>query len=260
MTLLRDMAAAFMLLTRFPVPVAASDDRRGFGDIVWAFPIVGASIGWAATCGYYFAIVFGGNSLIGSVVALATAVVCSGAMHEDGLADFFDGMGGQDTERRLAIMRDSRIGTFGVLSLFFVLLLQVLFLNGNLAGRGLDLPNWSVIIAAFVLSRGAMVLPMYFLRPARGDGLGESVSQVSFVSAGLSVLLCVVIAVWLLGAAAGVGALLGAAVGSGLTAWIAWRMLGGQTGDVLGASCCFGFLGALVGLSIVHRYSVLLGA
>ncbi|MBV9758851.1 MAG: adenosylcobinamide-GDP ribazoletransferase, partial [Alphaproteobacteria bacterium] len=120
---LRDLVRAFALLTRLPTP-----SHRGEGAVagcVWAFPIVGATVGAIGAAAYWLACGVGMKPALAAVLALAAQVVATGGFHEDGLADTADGFGGGTTPaEKLAIMRDSRIGTFGVLALVLVLALR----------------------------------------------------------------------------------------------------------------------------------------
>ena len=109
------MAVAF--LTRIPV----GDRRRGrwqLAEAAWAFPLVGAGIGAVAAFVFLVAQLIGLGDWPAALLAVTAGLVLTGALHEDGLADSADGLfGGGDRDRRLAIMRDSRHGTFAVLAL-----------------------------------------------------------------------------------------------------------------------------------------------
>ena len=83
------------------------------------FPLIGAAIGLIAGLALLSAFQLGLHPLACAFIAVAVAIALSGALHEDGLADFADGLGGTTREDRLAIMRDDRIGTFGTLALLF---------------------------------------------------------------------------------------------------------------------------------------------
>ena len=103
-----------------------------------------------------------------AVLAVGAGALATGALHEDGLADMADGFGGGSTrERKLAIMRDSRIGVYGVIVLVVVLAAKV--------GAIADLEGTGLVIAAMVaaagVSRAAMPAVMLWLDPARAEGL-----------------------------------------------------------------------------------------
>ena len=164
-------------------------------------------------------------------LALASQVLLTGALHEDGLADFADGLGGgRDQERILAIMRDSRIGTYGVLALILVLGLRW----GGIA----DLPLHQVLaglICAGLLGRLAIVLLLVFLKPARADGLGVTVASPPRGAILAAVLLSAIIVFLHLPIVVAVLAFAVTAAAAGGVALLAKRRIGGYTGDVLGA-------------------------
>ena len=104
-----------MLLTRLPVGwLATSAEPARLADAVWAFPVVGAVVGAIGGAVFWVCARLGMPPAVAAVWTLASMLLVTGALHEDGLADTADGLGGGRTrERKLEIMRDSRIGTFG---------------------------------------------------------------------------------------------------------------------------------------------------
>ena len=119
---LPEIRLALMLLTRLPVGQFAGTPPE-ITHARWAFPLVGlplALIAWAVLAG---AAALGLSPLVGGVLAVTALVLATGGLHHDGLADFADGMGGRDPEQRLAIMRDSRVGSYGVLALILAVVL-----------------------------------------------------------------------------------------------------------------------------------------
>src|SRR5450755_4275560 len=92
------------------------------GAYVWAFPVAGLAVGALSGISLSLARAAGANPSIAALAALAVGLLVTGALHEDGLADFWDGIGGGRTrERKLEIMRDSAIGSFGAAALFIAL-------------------------------------------------------------------------------------------------------------------------------------------
>jgi adenosylcobinamide-GDP ribazoletransferase len=220
-----DLAAAFMLLTRLPVPRSAPAQ----GDGSWAYPVVGAAVGLIGAAAYKAAGLIGLPATIAAIVAVGASVLTTGALHEDGLADTADGFGGGATvARKLEIMRDSRIGSFGALALMLSLGLRVAALTA-LAEPG---RVFVALIAAGTLGRGAMIGIMLALPPARPDGLAASLGRVPLAPA--------VIGLAIAGACVllphGARALLAAIVAGAVMVWLARRQIGGYTGDVLGAT------------------------
>ena len=228
--MLNDLAAAGALLTRLPVGrwAAGCDWAR----CVWAYPLVGALVGGIGAGVYALARALGLGAPVAAIWTLAALLLVTGGLHEDGLADTADGLGGgRSVERRLAIMRDSRIGSFGALALVLSCALRI-------AAIAALSPRVAVgtLVASGALGRAAMLLPLLLLRPARADGLGASLANrpVAAGAAGLTLGAALALAVLPAGWAAGALAL--AALGGLGAAWAARRLLGGYTGDVFGAT------------------------
>jgi adenosylcobinamide-GDP ribazoletransferase len=224
-TALSDLAGAFMLLTRLPVAGGAA--ARGAG--VWAYPVVGAVVGLIGAAVYAVAARLGLPPVVAAIGAVAATVLATGALHEDGLADTADGFGGGATvARKLEIMRDSRIGSFGALALILSVGLRVAALDA-LADAGRVAV---ALVVAGVVGRGAMVGMMLSLPPARADGMAAALGPVP-VGAGVVGLGLAGAAVLLPGGLAG---LAGAVAAGAAMVWLARRQVGGATGDVLGAT------------------------
>lgn len=226
--LMRELHLAAVLLTRLPLPrldpAAFSRGARA----VWAYPLIGAALGAAALAMAQVALWIGLPVPLAAGLAIATLLALSGAMHEDGLADVADGFwGAQETARRLEIMRDSQIGSYGTLAL----ILGVGLRWSAYAAALMLIPL--AVIAAAAVSRAMMAWPMARLPHARSDGLARSVGKVSAPTAAMTVLIGTVITVALCGIGALV-AVLAALIATGLVMVIANRKIGGQTGDVLG--------------------------
>ncbi len=127
----RDVAAATGLLSRLPVPVDTDLATRRGARAAWAYPIAGLAIGIVAASVGQIAIWLGLGPMLVAGLVIATLVVITGALHEDGLSDAADGLwGGWTAERRLEIMKDSRIGAYGVLALVIVVALRWQALGG----------------------------------------------------------------------------------------------------------------------------------
>lgn len=215
----------------------------------WAFPLVGLVVGVLGALTYGLAALLALPSPVGAILAIATMIVVTGALHEDGLADLFDALGGHaGRERALEIMRDSRIGSYGTLALLVVTAVRITATASLLAPTRVA---WALIAAA-CLSRALMALLMAVQKPARRDGLGAGAGQVTGKQAALASMLGLV-ALLPLGAPTAMLAGLAAAVVAFLLVerWTR-RRLGGFTGDTLGglqqlceAACLIGFAAAL---------------
>src|SRR5262249_46086880 len=124
-----ELGLAIALLSRYPLPGAMVRTNASPSTAFWAFPVVGALIGCPAAALFWLSIAAGFSSVASVLIATAATLLASGAFHEDGLTDFWDGIGGgQSREAKLTIMRDSRIGTYGALALSLTLGLQISFL------------------------------------------------------------------------------------------------------------------------------------
>jgi len=227
----QDIAASLGLLTRLPIRVDAPAATARGAAAAWAWPLAGAVVGaltWAAGT---VALSFGLAPGFAAAVALGTATMVTGAMHEDGLADTADGLwGGWDKTRRLAIMKDSHIGTYGVMALLLITLLRWQALTLIFAA-----PSALTIIGIAALSRAPMAVLMAYLPNARGAGLAQSVGRPSRQTAGLAVTFGLMLATLGLGWGVVPAAFAVAATTLALTL-VAKSKIGGQTGDILGAS------------------------
>lgn len=230
---LAELRAALMLLTR--LPVWPGDAPPPVSRALWAFPLAGLAVGALALLVWQGAQVLDLPPAMAAVLALATMVLATGGLHEDGLADCADGLwGGRDRARRLAIMRDSRIGTYGTLALILSLAIRGAGIVALGAGAGLAL----LLVSG--ASRAAPALLLATLPAARADGLGHAASTGAGAgggAGGAAVAVGIAAACLLpfgLGAALLVGAgMAGLVLGFGR---IARSRIGGQTGDVLGAA------------------------
>ena len=226
-----DIVDAVHLLTRIPVP--PNDAPRG-ADAAWAYPLAGILVGALAAATGLLGHALGLPAPLCALVMLATLVISTGALHEDGLADTADGLwGGWTPERRLEIMKDSRIGAYGVIALFFSLsarwaALWMLFSASPEAAA-------AAVLIASSASRAMMPQIMAHLPNARMDGLSAQVGDVPFTTAllalGLAGIIAIIFAGW-----GGIMALIWAVLVTFLLARIALAKIGGQTGDILGAS------------------------
>ena len=171
-----------------------------------------------------------------AALVLALGAMLTGGLHEDGLSDTADGLyGGWTKARRLEIMKDSRVGSYGVLALVLVTLARWSALTAVLVHDGDWGGHWAALVATGALSRAPMALVMALLPNARGEGLSHATGRPSPATALVALALAGAIAALLTGWAAVplAFATLGVAI---LLAALALRKIGGQTGDILGAS------------------------
>lgn len=228
---LRDPLLALGLLSRLPVPLR---DTSRAARAAWAYPLAGLLIGGLAALGGLFSLWLGLPAPVTALVALSLTIAISGALHEDGLADTADGLwGGWTRERRLEIMKDSAVGSYGVIALCLSLAARwsALWMLYQVSPATAT----SALLAGATLSRAMMPLVMATLPPARHSGLSHDTGRVPSATAALGLTIACGLAVLLLGE----GAII-ATLGAGLTtlalATIARARIGGQTGDILGAT------------------------
>ena len=227
-----DLAVAGTFLTCLPFRPSPSIKISDLGPSVRMFPILGLIVGIIGSLVLWIAAQINLNSSVYGFAGLATITLITGALHEDGLADFSDGITARSRSRRLEIMRDPKIGTFGVLALIFCIGLKVGVL-GNLAAPNLAM---KALIVAAVISRGMMPLIMYFMKPAQPDGLGHDAGRPTarrmltalIFSAGIGF---IALEFWNAIFALILSATVVLAIGL-----LAHRRLAGYTGDVLGAA------------------------
>lgn len=225
---LGDFRTSVALLTR--IPVKAEFDRPA--QAAWAYPLVGLLVGACAALVVSLLLWLGVPGAIAAGAWIATTVVLTGAMHEDGLADCADGFwGGFEKARRLAIMKDSQIGSYGVLALVLTIGMRWIAVATLIESEAW---LWS-LLALEALSRSAMPAVMHSLPHARDNGLSHAQGRPSMQVACLAVAIAFGIGALMLG-----WVILKLALVMALTtlvaASMAQRKIGGQTGDVLGAT------------------------
>jgi adenosylcobinamide-GDP ribazoletransferase len=227
-----ELAAAFALLTRLPVYRFALPRLTVPAEAVWAYPLVGAAIGAIGGAVYGIAHSLSVPPALAAICAIVAIVLATGAMHEDGLADFADGLAGDTTERSLSIMRDHQIGTYGVIALLLSLATRATAVALIAEPHAV----MAALIGAGAASRLSAVLIMAALPPARKDGLSASVGSPTAGLAGITLWLTFMIAWLVLPFGVSLLLILSAIVSAVVLGRVALIRLGGQTGDVLGAS------------------------
>jgi adenosylcobinamide-GDP ribazoletransferase len=249
-------AEALRFWSRLPIPILpvevdphAPPDMARLAPVV---PLAGAILGGVGLAGLVAATSLGLPAWPAAILATAAVVWATGAMHEDALADVADGLGGgRGTLRKLEIMKDPRLGSYGAAALCLAILLRVALLAALVEAAGAWRAGLAFVAAASI-SRIVGLWPLVALAPARADGIGATASRLDRVA-------------WLRGAALGTGlaGLVGwLAIGSpaallapflafaagGAVAKLAERLIGGQTGDICGAATLLAELTALCAL------------
>jgi adenosylcobinamide-GDP ribazoletransferase len=227
-----ELTAAFALLTRLPVHRLVLPRLTLPSEAVWAYPVAGAAIGAIGGAVYWVTHSLSCPPALGALCALVAMILATGAMHEDGLADFADGLAGDTKDRSLSIMRDHQIGAYGVIALILSLAMRAT----AVALIAEPAAVMAALIGAEAVSRLSAVLIMAALPPARRDGLSASVGSPSAGLAGIALGLTLIIAWLVLPFGIALLLILSAIVSAVILGRVALTRLGGQTGDVLGAS------------------------
>jgi adenosylcobinamide-GDP ribazoletransferase len=229
----REVRLALGFFTRLPLKSPPGSTGGQIAEAARAFPIAGAVVGLVGSLIYLLAMEIGLSGLLAALLAVAATVVVGGALHEDGLADFADMLGVRgDRERKLAVMRDSRIGSYGVLALGFSTAIKV----GAVVGLG---HPWSVagaLITAHVCGRAVLPIIMRSLPLARANGLAVEAGKPSAPATYQGLGVALLISAFVCGPGAALVSVVVAIVAAFLVSEVARRQIGGYTGDVLGAA------------------------
>jgi adenosylcobinamide-GDP ribazoletransferase len=226
-----DLRVAAAFLTRLPIRLPDAVTPAALARAARSFPLVGLAIGAAGGIVYWLATAIALPAAPAAMLAVGAIVLLTGALHEDGLADAVDGLGGgRDREDKLRIMRDSRIGTYGVAALLLAFALRV----AGLAALGDSGEVVAVLIACHAASRAFVVVVMWREPSARSDGLAASAGRPGDMATAWAAALGVLVTLVFVGLDAFIAIGAGAAVAL-LIARLARRQIGGITGDVLGA-------------------------
>jgi adenosylcobinamide-GDP ribazoletransferase len=248
----RDIGDALGFFTRLPL-ARADGAPLDMNRIAWAAPVAGAIVGLVGVGALAATQVLGLPRLISAGLATAVLVAVSGALHEDGLADTADGFGGGVTrDRKLEIMRDSSIGAFGAVALTLSILIRVGALAAALKGGFWNAAGALILVAA--LSRAAALAPLAALDPARADGAGAAAGRLDpgafAASCGAALVIAVIAGILATGFWRALAAAVASAIGAAAMTALAGRQIGGQTGDVAGATQQWAEIGAWCGLLI----------
>jgi adenosylcobinamide-GDP ribazoletransferase len=244
MTEIRLLLTAMQYFTRIRVPAWVGHAPERLAGAVRYFPAIGLIVGASGAAVMWLAALVLPVPLP-AILSTAVTILMTGAIHEDGLADTSDGLGGGATrERALEIMKDPRIGVFGAIALILALLLKIAALS--------SLPLWTALtalVAAHAFSRFCAVLVIFMGRYVGSADRSRSAPVVERVGIGdvfiaalfglPALVLCgprVIVAVVV------------ALVLVGLVARWCVRRIGGYTGDTLGATQQVAEIGCYVGL------------
>lgn len=247
----RDLRDCLSFLTRLPI-AASPDATAPLSRTMRAFPLAGALTGLIGGLAYWLADICGLPPVIAATLAAAALVAVTGAMHEDGLADTADGFGGGwRREAKLEIMRDSRLGTYGAVTLVFSLILRIAAIAA--IGDATDAGGVMLaLIGAEAWSRALIVWLLAAVPPARAEGQSHSagtpqrdVVRQALIVGGVLAALLFLAGFGLWPAIAAFALSLGAYA---LVRALCLNQIGGQTGDTAGAVQQAGAIAVLVAL------------
>lgn len=229
--MVKSLLIALGFLTILPSPIKMELKPIELGRSMACFPLAGTLIGGILVgIDVVFATMLP-RSVVDFILIVALAII-TGGLHLDGLADTFDGLyGGRTREEALAIMKDSRVGAIGVVSLVFVIILKYITLLSIPAGL-----KHTALVVMPALSRWSMVLAASlstYARPTGGTGRDfiESVSRISlFIATAFALVVGIAALGWK-------GGLIFLLIGGITIIWVIYfhRRLGGVTGDILGS-------------------------
>ncbi len=232
----KTFALAVHFLTRIPTPFDIGYSSERLRDANRYYPLVGGVIGTVAALAFFLTDL-ALPTLIAVLIATVATALLTGAFHEDGLADTFDGIsGGYDRARSLEIMHDSRIGTFGALALILVISLKVASLTAIADTATVVV----ALIAAHILSRTSTVVVKATSTYARENGIAgpqdlplRPINATVAIITGLIALAAIAV---ILDPAAALLTIAGATIGHILIRVYFQPRLKGHTGDTLGAT------------------------
>jgi adenosylcobinamide-GDP ribazoletransferase len=244
----RLLVCATQFLTRLPTPRLKEFQPEWIGASTRYFPLVGQAVGLISALVFLGAGRLWGGT-VAAILAVGAGVLATGGFHEDGLADTADGLGGGSTPaRRLEIMKDSRVGTYGVLALVLAMALRAAALAGASPMRGA-----LALLAAHGAGRAVAVVAMATV-PYVGEAASAKAQASPQRASGFNALVAVLIGLWPFvlfdWRAGGLGLAIGAALAA-LVLLQARRLIGGRTGDVLGAVEQVVEVGVLLGATLV---------
>jgi adenosylcobinamide-GDP ribazoletransferase len=254
-TLITDLARSLGFLSCLPVASRFFEGHSGeMSRTPRAFPLAGCVI--AAPAGLFLALLvgFGASATLSAFAAVTLQILLSGALHEDGLADCADGLGGgKDRDKALLIMKDSRVGSYGVLALVLSVGIKVSAI-ASLINTVEPLNVTLCLIGTAALSRAMMVWHWHALPPAKADGVAASLGKPNDHALYTALFLGIGIAAVTIVPFGGFHPLIVSLIASGAAAYgfqfYVRHRLGGQTGDTIGATQQICEMVALAALSI----------
>lgn len=228
---MKGILAAIMMFTRLPLWKVVQVDKKYYSHILPYWPLTGY-----ITATVTFGVLWGASHILPPLAACILAIVArlllTGALHEDGLADFFDGFGGGTSkEKILAIMKDSHIGSYGTIGLivYFLLYASLLYTYTPAHAAG-------VIFGADICSKlctAFMINTLPYARTEETSKTGVLYKKTGFATFAVTAVICL-IPLWLLDTP--LMAILPVIIVVAGLRYYFYKKIGGYTGDCCGAS------------------------
>ncbi|MHC1548635.1 adenosylcobinamide-GDP ribazoletransferase [Phyllobacterium sp. K27] len=240
MDLITDMMRSLAFLSRIKVAPSWFEETSGrLADSVRGFPLAGVLLSLPATAILIICWLLGLGDIVTAILVITTLIATTGALHEDGLADVADGFfGGNTAERRLEIMKDSSIGSYGTLALILTILLRIALLAAIIDEVHL-FQAVLIVIGTEAASRGLLVKFWQVLPSARNGGVADTAGTPDAAAANFALMSASIAGVVAFGIAGGLLAIVLAAILTALMFFgfcqLCRDKIGGQTGDTLGA-------------------------
>ncbi|MEL7048146.1 MAG: adenosylcobinamide-GDP ribazoletransferase [Pseudomonadota bacterium] len=241
-----EFSLAVTLLTRCPWPRFEIITTASLTGAVWAYPIIGAGVGTIGASVGVLAMTAGLGPWISALLTVAAIILVTGGLHEDGLADFCDGVGGGQTrDAKLQIMRDSRLGTYGVLAIIFAVFLHTAAVSA-LMEHQTAMAAAASLVAAVAISRAMVLVPMWLLCSVRNDGQTAVFETPGRVTTVCTILIAVGVGALAWPPAILLACLMSAGAAALVVTAIASTYLGGYSGDGLGATIALSHVAILL--------------
>lgn len=224
--MIKGLILALQFFSHIPININVDFNERNIRYSMFFLPLVGGIIGALGGLVYFFLSPY--SKLIGSFLTLLTTILLTGGLHIDGLSDTCDGfMSNRDRERILEIMKDSRIGAFGVLSIVLIILFKFILIY--------SVENFPlVLILSFANSRLVVARLISYKKNARPGGLGDlfhksNPKNLMIVSSIIYIMILILLDIRYL-----IPLLITFLAGEYIS-HISYKKIGGLTGDVYGA-------------------------
>ena len=230
-----DILITTAFFTRIPIKFTTNHNRV-LMQACWCFPVIGAAIGLLGSAFLYLLLAFHIPVPISAIITIGFFIILTGALHEDGLADTADGLGGgADKKSRIEKMRDSKIGSYGVLAIVSLTLIKVNAIITLVTGKPFEIAMFSIICAHSISRFGIIFIP-YFSSLASDEGLAWFAGKPKSIGVIGSFLITSIFILLLLPPDQALLSIILAMVSVGTVGLLATRKIKGYTGDILGAA------------------------